>query len=419
MDTPTYANYLPDELLLEILSYVPRDVEHQHVLATFCAVNRQWYDVGVATLYEAPHLTGWRYSLFVRTVCPSIIPRIKKSQLAGLVKVLNLSTIVHQGTKSTTARLLGRTKPSLETFIAPQASFAINCWASLSKCTRLHTLDLSLVSEAISYQSLSQTLKQLTELKRLSLPRCSTNYDDDGIYEKRLVWPPRLEHLALSGSVNGKFLWEMMRQPDTFPPTLYSMSILHCPSLDYSGIKPLLENLAATLTTVTLRDLPAVKQGRFNGILDWLPRLENLTIATDYIDCDFGNRPPEFTFVDWIHAKSLESLTLLSSGNSSADPDLAFSIPDLYELIDTRYLGRLRYLTIAKSLGWENFGEGAELEALGELLVDELDKENWTHRRWHYAGLGRVKQGMGYREWIAKTGIGRRLRARLVVLDNR
>ncbi|PVH94562.1 hypothetical protein DM02DRAFT_732438 [Periconia macrospinosa] len=418
IDQPQYANYLPDELVLEILNYIPRDGRHQPVLANFCAVNRQWYDVGIATLYENPHLCGHRYALFVRTICPSILPRIKKSQLAGLVKVLNLSTIVHQGSKSTTARLLGRTKPSLEVFIAPQASFAINCWASLSKCTRLRTLDLSLVSEAISYQSLSHTLKQLSDLQRLYLPRCSTRYDVN-IYENRLVWPPRLEHLALSGSVSGKFLWEMTKQPDTFPPTLSSMSILHCPSLDYNGIKPLLENLSDTLTTVTLRDLPSVKQGRFNQILDWLPHLTDLTIAADYIDCEFGMRPQSFSPLHWQHAKPLERLTLLNSGNNDVDPEIAFSIPDIYDLIDCRFLGRLRRLTIAKSLGWESQGEGAELEALIELLVDELDCENWEKRRWHYANIGPVKEKMKYRQWIKTTSIGRRMRAKLVILDRR
>lgn len=228
-----------------------------------------------------------------------------------------------------------------------------------------------------------------------------------------------MEHLALSGSVNGKFLWEMMRQPDTFPPTLYSMSILHCPSLDYSGVKPLLENLSATLTTVLLRDLPSVKQGRFNNILAWLPRLTDLTIAIDYIDNDFGLRPPEFTPDDWTQAKPLQSFTLLTSGNQNSDPETAFGIPDLYDLVDNRFLGRLRWVTVAKSTGWDNAEEGAELEALSELLVDELDRENWEKRRWHYENLSKVPEGMKYREWINTTAVGQRMRAKLMVLDNR
>jgi len=79
-------------------------------------------------------------------VLPPVFANVlnQPAALASLVKELDLSHIVHQGNKSTTARLLGRTKASLEVFVAPQASFAINCWASLSKCTRLRVLDLSL-----------------------------------------------------------------------------------------------------------------------------------------------------------------------------------------------------------------------------------------------------------------------------------
>lgn len=372
--------------------------------------------MGISTLYEAPHLTGAAYTLFVRTICPSVIPRIKKSELAGLVKTLDLSLIVHQGSKSTTARLLGRTKANLTIFVAPQASFALNCWASLSKCSHLRILDLSLISEAISYQSLNQTLRQLPGLARLYLPRCSAHYDP-AILSNRLSWPPRLAHLALSGSVHGKFLWEMLHQPDTFPPTLFSISISHAPSLDASGIKPLLKNLAASLTHVEVRDLPAVKHGRFNNILNWLPRLTHLSIATDYIDRNFGHPPADFGPADWAQAKPLQALTLLTSGVNDADPDRALSIGDLFDLIDTRFLGRLRWLVVARSTGWEAANEGAELEALRELLVGELDRENWEMRRWHYEGVRGVPEGVGYKEWI-RTPRGERMRAKLMVLDD-
>ena len=279
-------------------------------------------------------------------------------------------------------------------------------------------LDLSLISEAISYQSLNQTLMQLPELERLYMPRCSARYDKD-ILSKRVFWPARLQHLSLSGSVQGKFLWEMQQQPDTFPPTLYSMSMLHCPGLESNAIKPLLKNLAATLTTVELRNLPAVKLGRFNNILNWLPRLTNLTVATDYIDRNFGNMPSNFTSAQYLDAKPLQALTLVTSGLNDTDPDRALSIGDLFDLIDMRYLGRLRWLVVAKSTGWDSANEGAELEALRDLLVNELDRENWEMRRWHYEGLGGVPKDMEYVDWAAKTGRGRSMRARLMVLDDR
>lgn len=42
-EPPLYTNYLPDELLLEILNYIPRDRENQSTIAKFCAVSRYVY----------------------------------------------------------------------------------------------------------------------------------------------------------------------------------------------------------------------------------------------------------------------------------------------------------------------------------------------------------------------------------------
>jgi hypothetical protein len=427
-----FANYLPDELLLEVLSYVHRGepLEKQASLARFCAVNRyvprhlsctsqnllslcrQWYDVGVRSLYESPFLTGRAYDLFVRTLCPSVLAHIKPTSLSGLVKVLDLSHIVHQGNKSVTARLLGRTKASLRVFIAPQASFAINCWASLSKCKKLRVLNLSLVSECISFQSLNQTMRQLSDLQELFLPRCSTNYEGMAL-SMNVRWPPRLRHLSLSGSISGKFLWDCLRQPDAFPPSLCSLSILHSPGLDHNGIRPLLTNLASTLTAVELRNLPAVKHGRLNAVLDWLPQLAHLTVALDYIDARFGHAPADFSPARWPEARPLQTLTLVTSGQTGIDPSRSFTAVDLYQLIDDRFLGRLRWLNIAQSTEWEREQDGAELGAL-EMLLEDLDRENWDERRWHYEGL-RAPDGMTYDEWVV-TPTGERMRARLRML---
>ncbi|KAF1964674.1 hypothetical protein BU23DRAFT_561734 [Bimuria novae-zelandiae CBS 107.79] len=413
-----YANYLPDELLLQVLDCLPRSEESQVALAKFVLVSRQWYAVGIGRLYAHPFLVGQRYTNFVRTICPSVIPRIKRSELAGLVKSLDLSRIVHQGAKSTTARLLGRTKNNLELFVAPQASFAINCWAALSKCTALKVLDLGLVSEAISYQSLNQTLRQLGELKALYMPRCSTEFGaGPELLTTRLHWPPSLQHLTMSGSINGRFLWQMVRQPETFPSTLSSVALLHSPGLDAAGAKSLLLNLADRLTVVELRDLPAVKQGKFNNVLAWLPHLRELTVAIDYIDEDFGRRPDEWTAEShWHLAKRLESLTLVTCGLHDFDPRRAFNLVDVWDLIDTRFLGRLRKLRAAKSTGWDRANEGDEWTTV-KLLLEALDKENWERRRWHYEGLTGVPAEMKYEEWL-ETAEGWRGRPRAVMLRN-
>ena len=388
-------------------------IPHLYYLPTLLTyIYRQWYDVSIERLYQSPYLYGSSYVPFIRTVCPSILAHIKKSELAGLVKVLNLSHIVHQGNKSTTARLLGRTKASLEVFIAPQASFAINCWASLSKCTKLKVLDLSLVSECISYQSLNQTVRKLPELERLYLPRCSSTYENDMALSMNVRWPPHLIHLQLSGSVKGKFLVDILNQPENFPPSMTSMNISHCPGLASSGIRPLLRNLAGNLTTVELHNLPAVQQGKFNGILDWLPKLRNLVMSIEYISTEFGPANP----TDGYAPLPLESLTLVTSGMQGIDPGDSFTAVDLFTLVDERILGRIRTIKVAMSTGWKK-SESAELDAIEMILLGEVDKENWEQRRWHYEGLKGVPSNMTYKQWL-RTERGREMRARVRVLED-
>lgn len=222
-----------------------------------------------------------------------------------------------------------------------------------------------------------------------------------------------------SGSIYGKYLWDLLRQPDHFPPSLYSLSILHSPGLDHLGIRPLLQNLESSLTTVELRNLPNVKHGRLNAVLEWLPHLTTLTIALDYIDSRFGHMPPDWTPAMWASARPLQSLTLVTSGQTSIDPSRCFTAVDLYGLIDERFLGRLRWLSIAQSSEWENEHEGAEIGALEMLLCDDLDRENWVLRRWHYADVEGWGAGDGaYDAWL-KTGVGRRMAPRLRILKDR
>jgi hypothetical protein len=210
----------------------------------------------------------------------------------------------------------------------------------------------------------------------------------------------------------------MVRQPSTFPPAIESLSVLHCPGLDHIGVRSILCNLSTSLTTVELRDLPAVKHGRFNAVMDWLPHLTTLSIALDYIDTRFGNVPLLWAPYRWPDAKPLQSLTLVSSGQTGIDPARSFTAVDLYALIDDKFLGRLRFLNIAQSTEWAVEQEGAEIGAL-ELLLEELDKENWEMRRWHYWDLPPLDKDVTYEKLVNETEVGRRMRPRLRMLKTR
>lgn len=115
---------LPLEVILQILSYTPRNPQTQSYLHACCLISRSWYSAAVPLLYHSPHITGKNFKQFVATVCPSINAHIRKSELAELVRRLDMGHLVHDGSRSLTARLLGRVKGGLEDFVAPQASFA-------------------------------------------------------------------------------------------------------------------------------------------------------------------------------------------------------------------------------------------------------------------------------------------------------
>lgn len=191
---------LPIEIILQILSFVPHRPESQKTFGACCLVSRSWYAAAISLLYERPYLGGSNFQQFVATVCPSKNAHIRRSQLAELVKKLDMGELVHDGSKSLTARLLGRLKGTLTDFVAPQASFSIHSFAALSKCAYLTHLDLSLMSASISIKSLFHTLQSLIRLETLFFPRTSSRdrERDEAAYE----WPPNLKALHLAGGIH-------------------------------------------------------------------------------------------------------------------------------------------------------------------------------------------------------------------------
>ncbi len=188
---------LPIEVIIQIVSFIPRQASEQKTLWSCALVSRAWYSATVPLLYDRPYLGGGNFQSFVTTVCPSKNAHIRRSQLAGFVRTLDMGELVHDGSKSLTARLLGRLKGNLIEFTAPQASFSINSFAALSKCTQLTSLNLSLMSASVSSKLLFQTLQSLKHLEILFFPRTSIQnhqLDKDGY-----IWPPALKTIHFAG----------------------------------------------------------------------------------------------------------------------------------------------------------------------------------------------------------------------------
>ena len=122
-DESIFVPPLPLEVIDNILSFVPRVPASQPTLHACTLISRAWYSAAIGRLYEVPTITGRNYDMFTKSICPSINAHIRKNGLAELVRVLDLSVLVHHGSKSLTARLLGRVKAGLVELVAPQASF--------------------------------------------------------------------------------------------------------------------------------------------------------------------------------------------------------------------------------------------------------------------------------------------------------
>jgi hypothetical protein len=329
---------LPSEIISHIISYIPRRSNTQSTFWSCTLVSRAWYAASIALLYERPYLNGGNFNPFVSTVCPSKNAHIRESALAHLVRKLDMGELVHNSSRSLTARLLGRLKGNIEEFVAPQASFAINSFAALSKCTRLRHLDLSLISASISNKLLFQTLKPLLNLETLFFPR-SSSHDEDR-EEKAYSWPQRLKALHLAGGIDDFFLRTHLVNA---PKSLERLSIQHCPQVYAQTLLGALTTLGPQLRHLTIRHPMSKFQ---TGVLDYIftlcPSLEAFRVSADYISNEMFFLIPK--------GHPLRILDLDCSPQAGADVDI--EAVEIYDAIEMGRLPDLRSVRASARLAW-------------------------------------------------------------------
>ena len=115
---------LPLEVVLMVISFIPIKRESQSTLYSACLVSRVWYTAALPRLYRYPQIDSSNFEKFVRTICPSINAHVRKTDLSDLVRVLDMSRLVHDGSRSMTARILSRLKNNMEMFVAPCTTFS-------------------------------------------------------------------------------------------------------------------------------------------------------------------------------------------------------------------------------------------------------------------------------------------------------
>ncbi|WPG99011.1 Hypothetical protein R9X50_00181300 [Acrodontium crateriforme] len=406
--------YLPDEILIHIISFIDAQADSaQPTLAVCCLLSHRWYSAAVPFLYARPYLYGANFDPFVRSICPSINLHVRASPLSELVRELNMGRLVHQGSRSLTARLLGRTKGSLEIFVAPQASFAMNCFPALAKCKNLRILDLSLVSESPPLPELFRTVSHLPKLRVFKLPRSSGM----GTLQHTpiaLPWPPTLEDVTLSGGIDAHFVHGLT----TFPHSLRRLTINHCPQVKGSAIMNLLRSAVrplASLESLSISNMPRLSSYALNDVLSLLPKLTRLSVSVDYITpamfdigryTDFkdgftASTSIEDTNIDAPRQHRLRTLELTTSGNTGVEDKI--SPIDVLIALDDQALPCLRQVRVAQALLWHSSATLRDTEALADAL-QEASKRDWEMREGIFATMSSQEYGIPD-IWEKRSGV--------------
>lgn len=208
--TAQTETHLPSEILNVIVLHVRLASQSaratQRDLWSCCLVNREWYTSTIKHLYRAPILGSRNFPEFARTISPPVAARARRIGLEDLVQHLDMGALAYESKKSTTSRLISRTKASLISFVAPAVSFSTTSLAPLSKCSNLRQLDLSRDVYDFSIAQLMKSVRELPELKWFSMPKKEQGamlIFEDILTSKVPFWPDSLTYLQL----NSHFDW--------------------------------------------------------------------------------------------------------------------------------------------------------------------------------------------------------------------
>ncbi|MDI1487048.1 MAG: hypothetical protein OHK93_006311 [Ramalina farinacea] len=353
---------LPHELLEQIFDSLGQP--SLHACSLTC---RSWYASSIAFLYTYPLISGANFDTFVAAICPSINAHVRHNGLASLVKVLDMSHLVHNGRKSLTARLLGRMKGSLESFIAPQATFApttptsINSLAALSKCHALRTLNLTLVSEAIPHSALFSSISQLHHLHTLHLPHSFASSESTSVF----TYPPALRALHITGSITDSALFDLATRASF---ALTHTTIASTPHLSPIPITIFLSSVCDTLTSVKIG--PNMRTCAMGGVLRGnpgygeivlpsMPSLREMSVVLVYVDWRQVKQP-------FSHFPQLRRITLNTDEETSGEDEMPGMVgPDKFaDAVENGTMPQLRIVRVRKHLKrWTvSFGAGCSEE---------------------------------------------------------
>ncbi|RMZ92611.1 hypothetical protein DV736_g154, partial [Chaetothyriales sp. CBS 134916] len=271
---------LPAETIEGIICFLDQlqDLaQRQRSLWACCLLSRAWYSGTVKKLYRWPLLTGRNFDLFTRTICPAVHSDARAIGLERLVVDLDMGTLAYESPRHMTARLLRRTKHSLETFVAPAITFSLAGLIPISKSVKLRRLDLSRDGYNIDLRVLLLWLHNLEQLQFLSIPQSALAFMSVSPGCLALQWPPRLTHLQINGDLIINISdWDGLIA--SFPPSLAALDFVHMNVL-YLGW-PLRHSTvkARQIKRIVIGEPAIVSELELRGLFEVFPSLVRLSM---------------------------------------------------------------------------------------------------------------------------------------------
>ncbi|KIX93726.1 uncharacterized protein Z520_10632 [Fonsecaea multimorphosa CBS 102226] len=295
---PTYRGaqvHLPLEIVRLITDHVAsgHGDAAQTSLWACCLVSKTWYAASVAQLYNYPLLSSRNFDLFVRTICPTQRSRRSRVGLENMIKNLDMSRLAYDSSNSLTARLIFRTKLSLERFTSPAVTFSIASLAPLSKCVNLRQLDLSTDYYSISVIDLLSAIAELKHLTSLSLPK-GFHILQDIHSVQNLRWPENLARLRASDVMCFRSVeWDLLIE--SWPQTLKTVTFPDCPHFTGADVFLHCEKQAEHVQRLKLTESRGLGEDSYNlfDILHVFPALQELIVPADVARRTLNESPVE------------------------------------------------------------------------------------------------------------------------------
>ncbi|KAJ9651892.1 hypothetical protein H2198_008856 [Neophaeococcomyces mojaviensis] len=316
--TAQTVTYLPPEvleLIIDHLRHRRRPIAAQKDLWACCLVAKEWYETTIKHLYDAPVLSPRNFTEFAITLSPRVASRVRRVGLEDFVQHLDMGSLAYESKKSTTARLISRTKNSLRTFVAPAVSFSTTSLAPLSRCSRLEYLDLSRDSYDFKLVQLMRSIKSIRNLTWLSLPKDCIAHYHDSVYKPleqqgQEFWPIMLQSLQLNEHHFEPTAWQWKALLASLPPVLTNLSFRNCTSYDAFDHVAVADQIVPQVKTLVISVNRGDDTYYLNQLVKPFPNITKLTVPaiTSWI------------FKNFIFMSTENSWSLTASNTNTATP---------------------------------------------------------------------------------------------------